>query len=148
LTVPSPQVQQIRLKHNQNTFTFEFAAIDFNSPEDNRHFFILENYNDDWIKAGSERRAMYYNVPPGKYIFRVKGANSNGIWAERSIDIVIAPPFWQTWWFKTLMAIFIIALFYGIYRWRTAALRKQKRILEQTVKERTAEVVKQKKKSE
>ena len=148
LPVPSSDTKIIRLKHNQNTFTFEFAAIDYSSPEDNRHFFMLENYNDDWIKAGSERRAMYYNVPPGKYIFRVKGANSNGRWAERSIDIVIAPPFWQTWWFKTIMGIVFIALLYAIYRWRTASLRKQKRKLEQTVKERTAEVVKQKEKSE
>lgn len=148
LPVSSSQTQTIRLKHNQNTFTFEFAAIDNSSPEDNRHFFMLENYNDDWIKAGSERRAMYYNVPPGKYVFRVKGANSNGIWAERSIDVVIAPPFWQTWWFKTLMGIIFVALLYVIYRWRTATLRKQKRILEQTVKERTAEVVKQKEKSD
>jgi len=142
------QAKTIRLQHNQNTFSFDFAAIDYSSPEDNRHFFMLENYNDDWIRAGSERRAMYYNVPPGKYVFRVKVANSSGIWAERSIDIVIAPPFWQTWWFKTLMGIILIALFYGIYRWRTATLRKQKRILEQTVKERTAEVVKQKEKSD
>jgi class 3 adenylate cyclase len=148
LRVSSSQTKTIRLKHKQNTFTFEFAEIDYRSPEENRHFFMLENYNDNWIKAGSERRAMYYNVPPGKYVFRVKAANSNGIWAEKSIDVVIAPPFWQTWWFKTLMAVIIIALFYGIFRWRTATLRKQKRILEQTVKERTAEVVKQKEKSE
>ena len=148
LPASSSQTKTIRLKHNQNTFTFEFAAIDYSSSEDNRHFFMLENYNDDWIKAGSERRAMYYNVPPGKYVFRVQGANSNGIWAERSIEIVIAPPFWQTWWFKTMMGIILAALLYGIYRLRTATLRKQKRKLEQTVKERTAEVVKQKEKSE
>ena len=148
LPVSSSQAKTIRLKHNQNTFTFEFAAIDYSSPEDNRHFFMLENYNDNWIRAGSERRAMYYNVPPGKYVFRVKGANSNGIWAERSVDIVIAPPFWQTWWFRTLMGIILIGLLYGIYRLRTATLRKQKTKLEQTVKERTAEVVKQKEKSE
>ena len=142
LPVPPSQAKTIRLQYNQNTFSFDFAAIDYSSPEDNRHFFMLENYNDDWIKAGSERRAIYYNVPPGKYVFRVKAANSNGIWAERSIDIVIAPPFWQTWWFRTLMGIIFLRLLYGIYRWRTATLRKQKRILEQTVKERTAEVVK------
>ena len=148
LPVSPSQTKTIRLKHNQNTFSLDFAAIDYSSPEENRHFFMLENYNDDWIKAGSERRAMYYNVPPGKYVFRIKAANSNGIWAERSIEIVIAPPFWQTWWFKTLMGIIFIALLYGIYRWRTATLRKQKRILEQTEKERTAEVVKQKEKSD
>jgi len=148
LPVSLSQAKTIRLQHDQNTFSFEFAAIDYSSPEDNRHFFMLENYNDDWIKAGSERRAIYYNVPPGKYVFRVKAANSNGIWAERSIDVVIAPPFWQTWWFKTLMGIIFIALLYSIYRWRTATLHKQKRKLEQTVKERTAEVVKQKEKSD
>jgi ligand-binding sensor domain-containing protein/class 3 adenylate cyclase len=148
LPVPLSQAKTIRLQHNQNTFSFDFAAIDYSRPEDNRHFFMLENYNNDWIKAGSERRAMYYNVPPGKYVFRVKGANSNGRWAERSINVVIAPPFWQTWWFRTLMGIILVALLYGVYRWRTAALRKQKRILEQTVKERTAEVVKQKEKSD
>ena len=148
LPVSPSQAKTILLGHNQNTFSFDFAAIDYNSPEDNRHFFMLENYNDDWIKAGSERRAIYYNVPPGKYVFRVKAANSNGIWADRSIDVVIAPPFWQTWWFKTLMGIFLAVLLYGIYRWRTASLHRQKRILEQTVKERTAEVVKQKEKSE
>ena len=148
LPVSPSQATTIRLQHNQNTFSFDFAAIDYSSPEDNRHFFMLENYNDDWIQAGSERRAMYYNVPPGKYVFRVKGANSNGIWAERSVVIVIAPPFWQTWWFRTLMGIIFVALLYGMYRWRTATLRKQKRILEQTVKERTAEVVKQKEKSD
>ena len=148
LPVSASETKTIRLKHHQNTFTFEFAAIDYSSPEDNRHFFMLANYNDDWIKAGSERRAMYYNVPPGKYVFRVKGANSNGKWAERSIDIFITPPFWRTWWFKTLMGIIFITLLYGIYRLRTATLRKQKTILEQTVRERTADVVKQKEKSE
>ena len=148
LPVSPSQPKTIRLQHNQNTFSFDFAAIDYINPEDNRHFYMLENYNDDWIEAGSERRAIYYNVPPGRYVLRVKGANSNGIWAERTIDIVIAPPFWQTWWFKTLMGIIFAALLYGIYRWRTATLRNQKRKLEQTVKERTAEVVKQKEKSE
>jgi hypothetical protein len=90
LPVSPSQAKTIRLKHNQNTFSFEFAAIDYSSPEDNRHFFMLENYNDDWVKAGSERRAMYYNVPPGKYVFRVKAANSNGLWAEEALTLPVA----------------------------------------------------------
>jgi membrane-associated HD superfamily phosphohydrolase len=63
---------------------------------------------------------------------------------EKKLVIAISPPFWQTWWFRITAAVALLLLFYGFYRWRTAALRKQKRILEQTVKERTAEVVEEK----
>ncbi len=63
---------------------------------------------------------------------------------EKKLLIHISPPFWQTAWFRILMVFILMCLLYGIYRWRTAALRKQKRILEQTVKLRTAEVVEEK----
>ena len=103
---------------------------------------MLENYDHNWQPAGSDRKASYFNIPQGKYVFRVKAANSKGAWAEKKIDIIILPPWWQTWWFRILAGITLLLLFYGFYRWRTAALRKQKRILEQTVKVRTAEVEK------
>ena len=142
------QTTEIRLHYNQNVFSFEFAAIDYANPEDNRHFFMLENYDHNWQPAGSDPKASYFNIPPGKYVFRVKAANSKGAWAEKKIDIIILPPWWETGWFRTLAVTALLFLFYGIYRWRTAALRKQKRILEQTVIVRTAEVVKQKEKSD
>ena len=118
LQEPVSLVKEIRLNHNQNAFSFEFAAIDYNSPEDNRHFFMLENYDDGWNKAGSEHRALYYNVPPGKYVFRVKGANSDGIWAEKSIDVIIIPPWWSTWWFRATAVLCVVALLYTMIRWR------------------------------
>jgi len=118
LQEPLSQVKKIRLNHNQNAFIFEFAALDYISPEDNRHFFMLENYDDGWNQAGSERRAIYYNVPPGKYIFRVKAANSYGIWTEKSIDIIIIPPWWSTWWFRVTAVLCVVALIYSFIRWR------------------------------
>ncbi len=142
------QTTEIRLRYNQNIFSFEFAAIDYTDPESNRHLFMLENYNNNWQQAGSDRKASYFNIPPGKYVFRVKAINSKGAWAEKKINIIMLPPWWQTWLFIILAGIALLLLFYGIYSWRTAALRKQKRILEQTVKVRTAEVVKQKEKSD
>jgi class 3 adenylate cyclase/ligand-binding sensor domain-containing protein len=135
---------EIRLRYNQNIFSFEFAAIDYTNPESNQHLFMLENYDNKWQQAGSDRKASYFNIPPGKYIFRVKAINSKGAWAEKKINIIILPPWWQTWWFRILAGITLLLLFFGFYRWRTAALRKQKRILEQTVKERTAELVEEK----
>jgi hypothetical protein len=110
--------KEINLEHNQNIFSFNFAAIDYVNPEDNRHFFMLENYDAGWNEAGSDRRAIYFNVPPGNYVFRVKAVNSYGVWAEKSISIVITPPWWSNWWLRIATAIFIVAALYGLIRWR------------------------------
>lgn len=116
---PLSQLSTLRLHHNENAFSFDFAAIDFNNPEDNRHYFMLENYDQDWNRAGSDRRAIYFNVPPGKYVFRVKAANSHGVWGYKSMNIIIIPPWWSTWWFRVPAAILAVGLLYGVIRWRT-----------------------------
>jgi signal transduction histidine kinase/ligand-binding sensor domain-containing protein len=106
---------EIRLRYNQNIFSFDFAAIDYANPEGNRHFFMLENYDDSWRPAGSELKAYYFNIPPGKYVFRVKASNSKGAWAEKNINIVILPPWWSTWWayclYGLLLTTVVIAAF-------------------------------------
>lgn len=118
LPKPLSSLNLIRLHHNQNSFSFAFTAIDYSGPEENRHFFMLENYDEDWLPAGSERKAVYYNVPPGKYVFKVKAVNSNGIWAEKSMAIIITPPWWSTWWFRIAAFVFIVSIIYGFIRWR------------------------------
>jgi class 3 adenylate cyclase len=105
---------------------------------------MLENYDNTWREAKGEKSSYYFNVPPGKYVFRVKAFNSEGTKGEKAINVTVNPPFWQTWWFRTLVGIFLAASLYTIYRWRTASLRRQKIILERTVKERTIEVVEEK----
>ncbi len=91
-------LNEISLSYNQNTFSFDFAVIDYSNPVANQHLFMLENYDDNWRKANADRRAYYFNIPPGKYTFRVKGANSYGVWAEKAIDVIISPPWWKTIW--------------------------------------------------
>lgn len=86
------QTKVISLNYDQNVFSFDFAGIHYGSPEDNQHLFILENLENRWRKAGTEKKAYYYNVPPGRYIFRVKAANSYGVWAEKDITVIIDPP--------------------------------------------------------
>ncbi|MEP7320396.1 MAG: adenylate/guanylate cyclase domain-containing protein [Saprospiraceae bacterium] len=136
----------VRLTYWQKDLGFEFIALHYLRSEDNQYSWKMENYDANWSTPSLQRTAKYTNLPPGTYIFRVRAANADGIWNEKgaSITIFISPPFWQTWWFRLLMGIFLLAVLYGIYRWRTATLRKQKRILEQTVVERTAEVVAEK----
>ena len=110
--------EKIRLHHNQNVFSFEFTGIDYINPDDNRHLFMLENYDEGWNLAGSERKATYFNVPPGKYVFRIKVVNSYGVWTEKNIDITITPPWWTTWWFRIGAVLLIAGIFYSILRWR------------------------------
>jgi ligand-binding sensor domain-containing protein len=108
----------IRLSHDQNVFSFDFAAIDFVDPKANRHYFKLENYDKTWNTADFERRAIYFNVPPGNYKFRVRAVNAYGKWAERTIDIEIVPAWWNTWWFRIAALISAITIIYLLMRWR------------------------------
>lgn len=118
LTDPLSSITEIRLLYNQNTFSFEFVGIDYSNPEDNRHLFTLENYDAGWNLAGPERNAVYFNVPPGKYVFRVKVVNSYGVWAERNITVIITPPWWSTWWFRIGALLLIAGSFYAFIQWR------------------------------
>jgi ligand-binding sensor domain-containing protein len=108
----------IKLDHDQNVFSFDFAAIDFIDPKANRHFYMLENYDKTWNAADFERRAIYFNVPPGSYKFRVRAVNAYGKWAERSINIEIVPAWWNTWWFRIAALLIVIAIIYLVMRWR------------------------------
>ena len=118
LTLPLLLTKEIRLKYNQNVFIFEFAGIHYSSPEDNRHLYMLEDYDKNWRKAGPERSALYYNIHPGHYTFRIKAASRDGVWSEKSIFITITPPWWTTWWFRVATGICAAILFYAFIRWR------------------------------
>jgi hypothetical protein len=98
---------KISLRYNQNVFSFEFAGIHYSSPEYNRHLYMLENYDQAWHEAGAEKTASYYNVPPGHYIFHIKASNSDGVWAEKLIEVIISPPWWRTWWAYCFTAFII-----------------------------------------
>jgi signal transduction histidine kinase/ligand-binding sensor domain-containing protein len=112
------QATEIRLRYNQNVFSFDFAAIDYANPEDNRHFFMLENYDDSWRPAGSALIAHYFSIPPGKYVFRVKATNSRGVWAEKKINIIIQPPWWRTWWAYCIYGLLLFAMVFAAYRFQ------------------------------
>ncbi len=121
------KVKKIQLRYDQNVFSFDFAAIDYTNPEENRHLFMLENYDKIWHQANSERRAYYFNVPPGKYVFRVKGANSKGVWAEKKIDITIMPPWWGTWWAYCIYSLLFLSMIFGLYRFQRRRLIQAER---------------------
>jgi len=112
--------EKITLSYRQNFFTFEFAALDYSAPERNEYAYMLEGVDKNWIKAGNRKMAGYTDIAPGNYIFRVKGCNNDGAWNEqgKSTELVITPPYWQTWWFRGIVLFSITLFLYALYRYR------------------------------
>lgn len=104
LTKSISATAEIRLSYQHSVFSFEFAALDYWAPEKNRYSYKMEGFDAEWIAAGTKNSATYTNLNPGAYIFRVRGANCDGVWNEQgaAVKLTIAPPFWMTWWFRGL----------------------------------------------
>ena len=128
LSLPIEQTKEIRLAHDQNTFSFEFSNIDFISQhEDTRLLYKLENYDISWRMANDSRNAYYFNLPPGHYNFKVKAFSANGASAEKEISIIITPPWWKRWWAYCIYGLLIIGLVFSIDRFQKARLIKAER---------------------
>lgn len=97
---PIQETDEIILKNNQNNITLEFAAIHYSNPSKNRIRYKLDGYENEWRDAGNQLLAFYPQLPTGQYTFKVKAANSNGVWNEEgaSLRIHILPPWWNTTW--------------------------------------------------
>lgn len=108
--------REIVLAHTQSTFSFDFAALNFSVPENNQYAYRLQGLNDQWNYVGNEHRATYTNLAPGHYVFEVKASNNDGVWNETptSVRVIITPPFWNTWWFKTLITVILLAAVFSV----------------------------------
>ena len=123
---------EINLTYKESVFSFKFAALIFNNPQKNQYAYKMEGFDKDWTYSGTRRRVTYTNLDPGSYTFRVKGSNNDGIWNEEgtSIRINISPPYWKTWWFKSLGALSLIAATGISYRKRLEQMEKESRAQE------------------
>ncbi len=122
--------KDLRLSYNDNVFSFNFSALDYTAPSKNQYAYKMEGFDENWIYTDSRNRsATFTNMNPGEYLFRVKGSNSDDIWNESgaSIKIFISPPFWQTWWFRSLIALIIVYLLFLAHFIRVRHLRKSQK---------------------
>jgi signal transduction histidine kinase/CheY-like chemotaxis protein len=111
----------------------------------------MDGFEKEWNEVDSTRRfATYTNLDPGNYVFRVIGANNDGIWNEEgaSIRITVTPPWWETMWFRIGMMVVAIGLLAGGFRWRVSAIEARSRRLGMQVMERTKELQKSKEDAE
>jgi signal transduction histidine kinase len=116
--------KKILLNYNQNDFSFQFASLDYNAPEDNQYAYKLEGFDKDWIYSGRRRFVTYTNLDPGEYVFQVKASNSDGLWNNQpaKIYLVINPPFWKTWWAYSIYAIVFLG---GLAFIRTKEIKRR-----------------------
>lgn len=135
-------IDEITLPHDDNFFSIEFAALTFIAQEKNTYAYRLIGLESEWNFAHNQRVATYTKIGPGKYIFHVKAANNDGIWNEegKKLRITILPPFWATWWFRSLVGVFFLGLVFLGYRYRISAIHRRNRLLEITVRDRTYEL--------
>jgi ligand-binding sensor domain-containing protein/class 3 adenylate cyclase len=141
----------LKLKYNDRSITFDFGSICLSNAQNVEYLFKLEGADQDWRSVENNLTTVTYSpLPPGKYTFMLKASNNEGIWNKNpvSYSFRINPPFWRTWWFYTILTIIIITALVAYIKIRERNLIKEKRILEEKVRERTAEVVKEKEKSE
>jgi C4-dicarboxylate-specific signal transduction histidine kinase len=137
----------LSLSYRDAVFSFEFAGLHYADPQRNRYAYQLVGFDPDWVSTDAGKRfATYTNLDPGRYVFRVKAANKDGVWSSEpvSVELTIAPPVWKTWWFRVLMVAVVLGGAWLLYRVRIRLLVRQKQALEQEVASRTRELVQQK----
>jgi signal transduction histidine kinase/ligand-binding sensor domain-containing protein/CheY-like chemotaxis protein len=120
----------------------DYTALSFVQPKLVRFKYRLAGYDREWIDAGARRTAYYTHLPPGDYRFQVQACNDDGVWNTDgdSIQLVQQPHFYQLWWFYFCLALAGGGVALGIYRWRTAVLRRENEKLNRLVAERTREL--------
>ena len=134
------------LSYSDNHLTFKFSGISLTNPDKVQYKYMLEGLDKDWTPARKEGEAVYPGLPPGEYIFKVIAKNKVGKWNDMpvSLPFTIKPPFWKTTWFFVCSGLFLLLCFYLFMVIRLRKLRRDKRILEEKVRLRTAEIEKQK----
>jgi ligand-binding sensor domain-containing protein/serine phosphatase RsbU (regulator of sigma subunit) len=137
--------KHLTLSYTENNLTFQFSAISLTNPDKVFYKYILEGRDENWSPVKETKEITYSGLLKGNYTFKVMAMDANGDWSEPAIfKFIISPPWYQTIWFYITATIIGVGIIYGYVKFREHKLQKEKRILEQTVTERTAEVVKQK----
>ena len=133
---------KINVPAGRGEIAIHYTALSLVNPSRVFFKYRLDGIDKDWINAQRTREAHYGGLPPGSYRFQVIACNNDGLWNETgaSCEIIIAPHYYQTWWFWSLSALATISAFSLFFWFRTHQLRKQQRLLIHQVNERTKDL--------
>lgn len=114
------ETKEIKLAYDENSVSFEFAALHFASPSQNRYAYKLEGFDKEWtFMPAPQNVAHYTNLDPGNYTFRLRASNNDEVWNNQgaTLSLIITPPFWKTGWAYLVYALLSIALLYLLRKW-------------------------------
>ena len=145
LTQSIGMTTHLTLKHHQSFFSIEFVGLNYYNGHRNTYSYMMEGLHDEWVDVGQDRKATFFNLDPGKYIFTVRAANSDGLMSTQPahLEINIMPPFWATWWFRGGSAFLLASLLWLIYRERRKATLRNEENLRERIRAGTAQVTSQ-----
>jgi len=130
----------LRIAPGMGSLEFTYTGIDFAAPRQMRFWYRLENFDKDWVEAGTRRTAYYTNIPPGSYRFQVIAENADGIKSSSSAGLafVLEPHFYQTGLFYCASALLLLTVALAIYRLRVRRIQAREKQLQSLVEQRTA----------
>ena len=139
----------LELHYDKNHLTFHFSAIDWSAPHKIQYSYIMEGLNSYWSQPSHEAKADYRNLPFGTYTFKVRAFGASGEWSKQfEYTFTIHPPWWHTWWARTLYGLTGLFIILVVFRWRTVKLKQRQKELESEVDLATKEIKAQKNEAE
>ncbi len=123
------ETEEVTLSYRDKVISFEFAALHYVAPDKNQYAYMMEGLEKEWNYVASNSRFVTYSgLSPGKYVFKVNGANKDGLWNEdgTSLKITIVPPFWKTWWFYLLCLVTFVLFVTALFIYQINRIKKQK----------------------
>ncbi|MFC2096227.1 two-component regulator propeller domain-containing protein [Bacteroidota bacterium] len=145
ITKPLTFESQIQLKYNEYPFAIYYAALNFKHSKNNLYKYRIKKLSDEWIELENENKINFTKLPPGKYTLEIQSSNAFNLWkTDASIDIIITPPFWKKPWFVSFEILSLFILIFLIMKLREKKIKRNNKILEQKVKDRTREIETQK----
>ncbi|WP_286263157.1 ligand-binding sensor domain-containing protein [Thalassotalea atypica] len=138
------KLTELTLEYTDQLISFEYVGLNYADPESTQYKYRLSGFDDEWIDAGKSRRATYTNLPSGHYQLQIVAGNNDNVWSEPglSLDIIVKPAPWNTWWAYLLYAVLIALLLLAYSRFLNRKLlieQQQKEYLKQQVQEKTQE---------
>lgn len=130
------ETDYIEIPWRYSMFSFDYAALNYNFTNNIEYAYKLENFDKEWYYVGKTRKATYTNLDPGSYVFKIQ-CKVDGVWGEeqRKLEIVILPPYWQTFWFRGIVVFVVLLILALFFRSRLRRIRKLNRLVEKRTEE-------------
>lgn len=119
--------RNIELNYSQTNISIEYSALNYVFSDQNQYIYKLEGFDKDWNRVGNRRIAYYTNLPAGEYKFIVRGSNNDDVWNDEgaSLNIIVNPPYWKTWWAYAIYILFVLIVIYLVIKYLLERKRLQ-----------------------